>query len=89
MKYSRLAALALLSVSLTSCQTLGGFMNTWPVKMMDQTASSVLGMFSENDLPVSGKPATLQERAREVESRGIYAGRGPAAVAPRQSMAAR
>ncbi|WP_294383362.1 hypothetical protein [Prosthecobacter sp.] len=64
-------------------------MNSYPVRMMDQTASALLGYLAENELPTDGKPASIQDRARQVEGRGIYAGQMPAAVAPRQSMAAR
>lgn len=96
MKFSRLSLLVLFSACLTSCQT-----QTWnslknsnlmyPFKFIDQTGSAMLDWLGENELPVDGKPATLQERARQVQSRGIYAGRTPAAVgaAAGQRMAAR
>ncbi|MBB5031780.1 hypothetical protein [Prosthecobacter vanneervenii] len=62
-----------------------------PVKMFDQLGKEMLGLIGENDLPTDGKPASMQERAREIESRGHYAGRTPAAVgaAAGQRMAAR
>lgn len=86
---TRIAILAALSASLTSCSTFGGLMNSYPVKMMDQTASALLGYLAENDLPANGRPASLEERARKVESQGVYAGRTSPAVSSRQSMAAR
>lgn len=90
MKFARLSFLVLLSASLTSCQTWSAFKNTYPVKFLDQTGSAVLGWISENNLPTDGKPASMQERAREIESRGNYAGKAPAAAASsRESMAAR
>ncbi|MDZ4406307.1 MAG: hypothetical protein U1A53_26850 [Prosthecobacter sp.] len=64
-------------------------MNSYPVRMMDQTATALLGYLAENELPANGKPASIQDRARQVENRGIYAGHLPAAGSPRQSMAAR
>lgn len=89
MKFSRFVTLVLCSVSLTSCGTLGGLMNSLPFRMLDETGSALLGMLAENQVPVDGKPASIQDRARQVESRGIYAGHAPFAGAPRQSMAAR
>jgi hypothetical protein len=89
MKFARPAILVLSSVCLTSCSTLGGIMNSYPVRMMDQTASALLGYLAENELPADGKPASIQDRARQVEDRGIFAGHAPTPGAPRQSMAAR
>ncbi len=85
----RIAILAALSVSLTSCSTFGSLMNSFPVRMMDEAASGLVGFFAENDLPANGKPASIEERASKVENRGIYAGRTSAAGSPQQSMAAR
>ena len=58
--------------------------------MLDQTGSTMLGWLGENNLPTDGKPASMQERARQVESRGNYAGQLPAALASsRASVVAR
>lgn len=91
MKFARFSFLALLAVGFTSCsQTWNAFKNCYPVKFLDQTGSAVLGWLGENNLPTDGKPATMQERARQIESRGHYAGKTPAAVAaPKQSVVAR
>ena len=81
MKFFRLSFLVLLSVCSTSCsQTWNALKNTYPVRIMDQTGSALLGYISENNLPTDGKPASMQERAREIESRGHYAGKVPAAA---------
>ena len=88
MRYSRAALLVVLSAGLTSCQTFQGLMNSFPVRMLDGIGSQAMGFFAESG-PDASKPASVQDRARQVESRGIYAGRSPAGVAPRQSMAAR
>ena len=92
MKFARFTFLLLFSVCLTSCgtQTGAAFKNMFPGKMLDQTASEVLGWLGENNLPTDGKPASIQERARQIESRGSYAGHLPAAVTPsRVSVVAR
>lgn len=90
MKFARLSFLLLLAASLTSCQTLQSLQNTVPFKALDQAGSEMMGWISENDLPTDGKPASIQERAREIESRGHFAGRTPVAVgAAGQRMASR
>ncbi len=89
MKLARTSFLVLLSVGLTSCQTWNAFKNCYPVKFIDQTGSAVLGWLGENNLPTDGKPASMQERARQIESRGSYAGQMPAAAAPKQSVVSR
>lgn len=89
MKFFRFVTLALCSVSLTSCGTLGGIMNSLPFRMLDETGSALMGMLAENEIPSDGKPASIQDRAHQIESRGIYAGHAPFAGSPRQSMAAR
>jgi hypothetical protein len=87
MKFARLTFLVLFSACLTSCQssqTWNSLKNSslmYPVKFLDQTGSAVLGWLGENNLPTDGKPASMQERARQVESRGNYAGQVPADVA--------
>lgn len=89
MKFARTSFLVLLSIGLTSCQTWNAFKNCYPVKFIDQTGSAMLGWLGENNLPTDGKPASMQERAREIESRGHYAGKVPAASAPKQTVVAR
>lgn len=91
MKFARLSFLILLSAGLTSCQTWEAFKNTYPVRILDQTGSALLGYIAENDLPPNGKPASMEERARQVEKRGIYAvGKEvPAAASSHQRTAAR
>ena len=91
MKFTRLSFLILLSGALTSCGTETGaaFKNSFPVKFLDQAGAEMLGWLGENNLPTDGKPASMRERAREVESRGHYARLVPAAAVSRQSMAAR
>ena len=87
MKFARLISIVLFSASLTSCQssqTWNSFKNSsllYPEKFIDQTGSALLGWLGENNLPTDGKPASMQERAREIESRGHYAGRVPVAAA--------
>ena len=91
MKFTRFSFLVLLSACLTSCgsQTWNAFKNTYPVKFLDQTGSAVFGWISENNLPADGKPASMEERARQIKSRGSYASKTPAAAPSRESMAAR
>lgn len=86
MKFARTSFLVLISVCFTNCsssQTWGSLKNSslmYPVKFLDQTGSALLGWLGENNLPTDGKPATMQERAREIESRGHYAGKMPATL---------
>ncbi len=96
MKFARLSLLVLVSVCSTSCQssqTWNSLKNSsllYPVKFLDQTGSAVLGWLGENNLPTDGKPASMEERAREIESRGHYAGKAPAtAASSNESVAAR
>lgn len=89
MSFFRIAFLAVFSVGLTSCQTFHGIMNSFPVRMLDGIGSQAMSFFAETG-PDAKAPASVQDRARQVEGRGIYAGgRSPATAAPRQSMAAR
>jgi hypothetical protein len=87
--FPRLVLFALLSASLTSCGTLSGLMRSYPMRILDQTGSALMGYLAENDSPTNATPAAMQNRARQVESRGIYAGRASATAAAGQSMAAR
>jgi len=92
MKFARFTFLVLFSVCLTSCgsQIGNAFKNSSIIKMLDQTGAEMLGWLGENNLPTDGKPASMQERARQIESRGSYAGHLPAAVTPsRVSVVAR
>lgn len=88
MKYFRLAAFLALPLSLTSCGTLFGLLGSGPVRMLDQTASGILGAFGDAD---AAAPKSLEERAKKVQDNGLYAGRGvPAGViSSRQSTASR
>ena len=83
MKFARFTFLVLFAACLTSCgtQTGNAFKNCLPVKMLDQTAAEMLGWLGENNLPTDGKAASMQERARQIESRGNYAGQLPATAA--------
>ncbi|MFN0079803.1 MAG: hypothetical protein ACKVY0_25345 [Prosthecobacter sp.] len=85
----RLALCALLFSCLTSCRTMGGLMNSFPVKMLDEAGSTLMGFLAENESPSGSTPEALKNRARQVENRGIYAGRVSPASSPRHGMAAR
>lgn len=96
MKFARASFLALITVCFTNCsnsQSWNSLKNSsllYPVKFLDQTGSAMLDWLGDNQLPTDGKPATMQERARQIESRGHYAGRAPEAVrAAGQRVAAR
>lgn len=91
MKFARLSFLILLSSALTSCQTWEALKNCAPVRAWDETGAAMLHMLGENNLPADGKSGSLQDRARKVESRGIYAARkaAPVSVTTRQSVVAR
>ena len=89
MKYFRPAALLALTLSLTSCSTFFGLLGSAPVRMLDQTASGILGAFGDT---ATDAPKSLEERAKKVESQGLYAGgrTAPGSVnSSRQSMASR
>lgn len=88
MSFSRAALLAVSCFCLSSCQTFHGFMNSFPVRMLDGVGSQAMSLFGEAS-PDSKVPATMEDRARQVESRGLYAGHSRPVVAPRQNMAAR
>lgn len=79
MNFLRPALFVLLATGLTSCSTLGGLMNSYPVRILDQTGSALMGYLSEND--EGARPASMEERARQIEARGVYAGQSPAAEA--------
>lgn len=80
MNFIRPALAALLVFCCTSCNTLIGLMNSYPVRMLDAAGSSIMGSITEND--GTGKPASIEERAREVRSRGLYVGPSAAATPP-------
>ena len=86
---SRLLACALLGVTLASCNTWNGFKNSFPVRMLDEIGTEAMSLISENGAPAGGPLKALPERARQVQNRGMYTSRVPAAQLPRQSMAAR
>lgn len=88
MSFFRVVSLAVSCLCLSSCQTFHGFMNSFPVRMLDGVGSQAMGLFGEAS-PDTKAPASMEERARLVESRGLYAGRSQSVVAPRQNMAAR
>lgn len=86
----RLALVALVSASLTSCQTLGGLMNTLPFRLLDEAGAEAMSLFTDNSLPANGRPESVEQRAQRIEENGEYVGRSPASVLARgNSMAAR
>lgn len=86
----RLALVALASTSLTNCQTLGGVMNTLPFRLLDEAGAEAMSLFSQNNLPATGRPESIEQRARRVEMNGEYVGRMPMGTTARgSSMAAR
>jgi hypothetical protein len=86
---ARLSVFCLLAASLTSCSTLFGVMNSAPVRMLDELGSAAAGMLGDAGTPDARKPASVEERARQIESRGVYAGRLPVGETARVSMASR
>jgi hypothetical protein len=89
MSFFRPVLAAIFSLGFTSCQTFHGLMNSFPIRILDGIGSTATSFFGE--VPAAdGKPASVQDRARQVEGRGIYAGgRSSVMTASRQSMAAR
>ncbi|MBL9185547.1 MAG: hypothetical protein JNN17_25585 [Verrucomicrobiaceae bacterium] len=86
----RIALVVLASASLTSCQTLGGLMNTLPFRLLDEAGAEAMSLFSENNLPATGRPESIEQRARRIEMNGEYVGRMPMGTTARgSSMAAR
>lgn len=88
MKYIRVAILALIATTMTSCQTWNGLKNSAPVRFLDEIGAEAMNLISDNGSPTGGGE-TLQIRGRQIQSRGIYAGQVPTAAAPRQSVVAR
>jgi hypothetical protein len=78
MNLLRTAIFVLLATGLTSCNTLGSLMNSSPFRLLDETASSLVGLLAEND--EGARSASMEERARQIEARGVYAGQSPAAA---------
>jgi|UniRef100_UPI00378434EB hypothetical protein len=74
MKFARLTISALIAISLTSCSTLASLMNSSAFRILDQTGSALMGYLGDNTLPANGKPQSIEERARQVQSEGLYAG---------------
>lgn len=89
MKFVRLGFLLSLSTVLTSCQTWEALKESAPVKLFDDAGSSLVKMWGENNLPTDGKPASMQERARQIESRGSYAGKPTVEGSPVEKVAVR
>ena len=89
MKYFRSASALVLALSLSSCSTFGGLLNSYPLRILDQTGSALLGYLAEND--PAATPKSLEDRAKNVQDRGMYAGRGASTGvnSSRQSMASR
>ncbi|MFO1439070.1 MAG: hypothetical protein U1F81_12210 [Verrucomicrobiaceae bacterium] len=86
----RFALVALASASLTSCQTLGGLINSMPFRLLDEAGAEFVNLFSENSLPANGRPESIEDRAKKVEKEGLYAGQGQKPMlAPKSKMAAR
>lgn len=89
-RFALVALVALASASLTSCQTLGGLMNSLPFQLLDEAGAEVMGLLSENNLPANGRPKNIEERARRIEKNGEYVGRVPSGIPSRgSSMASR
>lgn len=86
----RLALVALASTSLTSCQTLGSLMGSFPFRYLDMIGGQAMRALGENELPANGRPEGIEERARKIDTSGLYAGHGQKPVlAPKAKMAAR
>jgi len=85
----RLALCLLFSVSFTSCGTLGGLLNSFPVRMLDEAGSTFMGFFAENDSPAIRTPEAIRNRGHKIESHGSYIGRVAANATAPQNMAAR
>jgi hypothetical protein len=87
---SRFALAVLISSSLTSCQTLGGLMGSFPFRYLDMIGGQAMRALGENELPANGRPEGIQERARKIDTSGLYAGHAQKpVVAPKARMAAR
>lgn len=87
----RFALVALASASLTSCQTLGGLINSLPFQLLDEAGGAAMSLLSaENNLPTNGRPESIEDRAKKVDAAGLYAGQGQKPMlAPKSKMAAR
>jgi hypothetical protein len=72
----RFALVALASASLTSCQTLGGLMGSFPFRYLDMIGGEAMRALGENELPANGRPQSIEDRAKKVEKAGLYAGHG-------------
>lgn len=91
MKLIRPAIAILLTTTLTSCGTLMGVMNSLPFRMLDELGTMATGAFAENELPANGAKRSLEQRAKDVETRGLYAGAGRSQTikASRENVASR
>jgi hypothetical protein len=86
----RFALVALSSATLSSCQTLGGLMGSFPFRYLDMIGGQAMRALGENELPPNGRPQSIEDRAKKVEKEGLYAGQGQKPMlAPKSKMAAR
>lgn len=85
----RLALITFSAASLTSCQTLGGLMNTLPFRMLDEAGGAAMGLFSENNPPAGRTPGGIQKRGQGIQAKGTYAGKNPPMIISPSSMALR
>lgn len=86
----RIALVVLASASLTSCQTLGGLMGSFPFRYLDMIGGEAMRALGENELPANGRPESIEDRAKKVDAAGLYAGQGQKPMlAPKSKMAAR
>ena len=86
----RIAIVTLASALLTSCQTLGGLMGSFPFRYLDMLGGQAMRALGENELPANGRSQSIEDRAKQVEKTGLYAGHGQKSVpAPKAGMAAR
>jgi hypothetical protein len=86
---SRLVLIAFSAASVTSCQTLGGLMNTLPFRMLDDAGGAAMGLFSENTPSVDRTPGGIQKRASDIQKKGTYAGKNSLTMDSPSSMALR
>lgn len=86
--FCRFALVILAATSLTSCQTLGGLMNTLPFRLLDEAGAEAMGLFSENASSQDGHSDTMGQRAKRLEMKGDYVGRMPKTKIARKSSVA-
>jgi hypothetical protein len=86
--FCRFALVILAATSLTSCQTLGGLMNTLPFRLLDEAGAEAMNLFSENASSRDGRSETMGQRAQRLEMKGDYVGRMPMTKIARKSSVA-